>query len=269
MIAVIKSAGNAIVSPPARRGRAREVESEEYDEGRDNQAAIQSGRRDVVVLQPPAQVAALDEVVEDDAHGSPAEEDVNGRGGQQACAAVDDGRADVAPDGLGPASREQPADDRRGGPDEPEPLQRGIGRSVAEDAGRTDGSPDDRRREEDAPVGARVLVWLLGTAHVGDVVDCPVQDADLHNGRPNRGDELRGEHDARGHLHVVAELEILSEIEGLRHGDVSVILEHHHGQGPPRHHVADDELGQDVEAQLDVGDGLDETDGNEPDDGDQ
>lgn len=92
----------------------------------------------------------------------------------------------------------------------------------------------------------------------------PVHDDNLHDCRPHRGDELRGEHDTRGHFHVMSELQILSKVQGLSHGNIAIILEHHHGKGPARHHITNDELGKNVETELDVGDGLNDADGDNP-----
>lgn len=85
----------------------------------------------------------------------------------------------------------------------------------------------------------------------------------------------------------MAQLHIRHESQTLRHGNVCVIksgiqysvhqrfegkslltsirLEHHHGVWTSRQHVPNHELGKDVEANLDVGDGLHHTDGDHPD----
>ncbi|KAH6607395.1 hypothetical protein Trco_003708 [Trichoderma cornu-damae] len=241
-----------VVAPPLGPVGVGQVQGEEDEQRGYDEAAVQGGRRDVVVLQPPAGVPPPDEVVEGDAGEAPAEVDVDGGRGQQADAAEDDGGADVAPEGLGPAASQQPGGDGRDGADEPEPLQGGVEGAVAEDAGGADGAPDDGGRVEDAAAGARVVVLLVHGADVGDVAQGPVHDGNLHNGGPHGGDELRREHDAGGHLHVVAELEVLGKVQGLGHGDVAVVFEHHHGEGPAGNHVADDEFGEDVEAELDA-----------------
>ena len=67
----------------------------------------------------------------------------------------------------------------------------------------------------------------------------------------------------------MAHLQILGKVKGLRHADVAVVLEHHHGQGTAREHVSNDELGQNIKAKLNIGDGLDKPNGDEPDDGKQ
>lgn len=57
----------------------------------------------------------------------------------------------------------------------------------------------------------------------------PFEDADLHDAGPDGGDGLRHEHGSPWDLHVLAEFEILGEVEALSHGDIAVGLEEHHG----------------------------------------
>lgn len=83
----------------------------------------------------------------------------------------------------------------------------------------------------------------------------------MDKARHRGGDDLAQEHGARRHLHVVAKLEIGHEAERLRHGDVAKRLEEHEAEGAARLDVAVDELGQHVEANLRVGDGLDDANG--------
>ena len=78
---------------------------------------------------------------------------------------------------------------------------------------------------------------------------------------------MRQKHDAGRDLHVMAELKILSKIESLGHADVPIVLEHHHGEGASRNHVTNNKLCQHVEAELDIGNGLDKTNRDQPNDG--
>lgn len=59
------------------------------------------------------------------------------------------------------------------------------------------------------------------------------------------------------------ELHVLEEIQGLRHRDVAVRLEQHHGNRLSGKHVTDHELGQHVESELSVGDALYHADGHQ------
>jgi cobalamin-dependent methionine synthase I len=67
----------------------------------------------------------------------------------------------------------------------------------------------------------------------------------------------------------VTHLEILEEIQGLGHCNVTIGLEHHHGQWATWKHISDDELSDDVKTKLPVGDSLDHTDWDEENDWDQ
>lgn len=58
-------------------------------------------------------------------------------------------------------------------------------------------------------------------------------------------------------LHVVTELKVGRELQSLRHGDVPPGLEHHHRHGLPGERVANDQLSNNVEPDLLVGDRLD------------
>ena len=69
-------------------------------------------------------------------------------------------------------------------------------------------------------------------------------------------------------LHVVAKLEIRGELQSLSHRDVTPSLEHHHRDRMTRESVANDELGNNVEPDLLVGDSLDDADGDDVHEGD-
>lgn len=66
----------------------------------------------------------------------------------------------------------------------------------------------------------------------------------------------------------MAELEILRKVKRLRHANVAVVLEHHHGERAAGHHVTNDEFGKNIKTKLDVRDGLHDTDGDKPENGD-
>ena len=64
-------------------------------------------------------------------------------------------------------------------------------------------------------------------------------------------------------LHVMTKFEVGCKLQGLRHRDVAPGLEHHHSNRATRERITNDELGDDIEANLLVGDGLDNTDWND------
>ena len=66
----------------------------------------------------------------------------------------------------------------------------------------------------------------------------------------------------------MTELEVGSEEQRLRHRDVAPSLEHHHGDWATRESVADDQLSNNVETDLLVGNSLDDTNGDDVHEGD-
>ena len=66
----------------------------------------------------------------------------------------------------------------------------------------------------------------------------------------------------------MAKLEIRGELQSLSHRDVAPGLEHHHSDRMPGESVANDELGNNVEPDLLVGDSLNDADGDDVHEGD-
>lgn len=284
--------------PPTRHGRIGQIGRQDNHNRANRQPGIQTRRRDVVEPHPPPAVSVPDVLVEHVAHDPPREVVERGRRRDLAAAAEDEGRGQVAEVGLGEGAREAVEEDGRQGAREPEPLEVGVDGARGEDALGPDEPPDDGGVEEDAAVGAVEFVGLVLGADVGDgAAEGPFQDGDLHDAGPEGGDGLGHEHGAPGDLHVLAQFEVLGEVEALGHGDVAVGLEEHHGYRTAGLDVAGHELPvgsfvsrgsglegnaaskglegfgskdlrEDVEANLDAGHALDETDGDEPDDGD-
>ena len=71
------------------------------------------------------------------------------------------------------------------------------------------------------------------------------------------------------HFHVVIKFEVRSKLETLSHGDVSPSLEQHHTHRTTGKSVTDDKFGNDIETDLLVGDGLDDTDRDDVDEGNE
>jgi len=62
----------------------------------------------------------------------------------------------------------------------------------------------------------------------------------------------------------VTEFQVLAEVQGLSHSNVTIRLEHHHGNWVPGLDVTDYKLGKDVKTELNVGKGLDDADRDSP-----
>ena len=133
----------------------------------------------------------------------------------------------------------------------------------------TNNTPDDRRSSEDLSGVADEPGGLFRRAHARDVGKHPGLNAKLNGARNDCGNDLTDEHETRWDLHVVAELHVGSEGQSLRHGDVAVGLEQHHGQWATGQPVTDDQLSDDVETDLLVGDSLNHADRDSVDEGDE
>ena len=112
-------------------------------------------------------------------------------------------------------------DDGGDGANEEEEGKAVVHLAVRELALRTNDTPDDGRRAEDGRAGAGEAALGLARANALDVREQPRLHAKLHSAGDDGRNDLAPEHRARGDLHVVAELEILRELQGLSHGDVA------------------------------------------------
>lgn len=74
---------------------------------------------------------------------------------------------------------------------------------------------------------------------------------------------------SRRHLDVVSKLEILRVGDALKHGHAAEVLESHEGERETGLHIREDELGEDVEADLDICDSLDHANWYHPHNGDE
>jgi len=260
---------NVDVTPPLRRYLLSQDQAEENDNGRYEQTSVKTCRCDVVVLHPPSAKSSLNEEVEHRSGDTPAEVNVYCGRGNPSSSSKHEREGDVSQEGRRPFTGEEVGDERKGGTNEPVPLQVDVNLTRAKDTSRADGTPDDGGDVEDLSTWARVSVGLIISTDILNAAESPVVNGDLDNGGPEHSYALSSPHCAGRNLHVVTHLEILEEIQGLGHGDVTVTLEHHHGQWATWKHVSDNELGDDVKTNLPVGDGLDHTDRDEEDNWDQ
>jgi len=81
------------------------------------------------------------------------------------------------------------------------------------------------------------------------------------------GSSLSEEHDPRRDLHIVAKFQVTGEVEGLFRHDGSKHLEDHDGDRFFWNDVAGNELGEDVESQLLVGNRKEDAEGEDEDQG--
>jgi len=91
----------------------------------------------------------------------------------------------------------------------------------------------------------------------------PVKHGNLGERGDDGGDNLHAEQDARRDLHVVAKLQVGCELDTLGRGNVAVGNKDHVSDRTAREYGARDELADQVDAAVLVGDGHDDADGDE------
>ena len=210
------------------------------------------GGYSLVVLGPPAQVTSLDVVVEDVGDG--------------------DGRPNVAHVVRRPEGSAKQEDGN---------VEVGENLELLVEEVEGDGQDSAQREtpQEHIVDGARTehLLWTEGTPGEGSLDKRDVQGAKqesnpvagrshlvVENGRADEGGDegcphLAVECDPWSDVRIVGKLETLSEVEGLRGRDVSVRLEVVHSSGVTREPEATEELGNNLQDNLDIRDGHDDT----------
>lgn len=253
-------------APPAEALHPAGVyEDEEDNDDTESEARVEGGAEGHSVLAPPGVCAALDEVVEEEADEGP-DGEVEPRGGRDpAHGAKDDGQVDLADEAVLLAAAVEPGGDGQEGAEREAPDEGAVDCAGAKELAGPDDAPEDGAVEVDAGDGAGEAVDGLGGADAPDVGEHPVEDADLGDGGDERSGDLDGEHDARRDLHVVAELEVGGELDALGRGDVAIGDEDHVGDGAAGEGDAADELADEVDAAVLVGDGHDDAVGDEED----
>lgn len=98
--------------------------------------------------------------------------------------------------------------------------------SSAENFLRPDRAPEDGGGEEGVDARAREVVWLVGGADVGYLVDLEVEDARADECADKGCDHLREERMAGWDLDVVGKLEVVGESERVGAGYISISSHH-------------------------------------------
>jgi hypothetical protein len=99
------------------------------------------------------------------------------------------------------------------------------------------------------------VILLRWQADIRDLGHLVIENGCGDESRDECCPHLAVEGDPRSDVDVMCELEILSEVESLRGRDVSVSLEVVHGGGVTRVPETTEELGDDIQGNLDVRDG--------------
>ena len=131
----------------------------------------------------------------------------------------------------------------------------------------TKGSPKYGSGEERVDSGAGEPVLLVRRTDVGDLGHLVVENGGTDEGRHEGRDHLTVEGDPGWDVNVVREFEILGEVEGMGGRDVSVGLKVVHCGSVTGEPKASKQFGDDVQRNLNVRDGHDDTAGDTEDEG--
>ncbi|MQM14205.1 hypothetical protein Taro_047134 [Colocasia esculenta] len=261
------------------------LQREEQKHPHEGRPRIQRRRQHVVVPLPPPLAVPEHEVVEDGARHQPAR-DVGGRGRRHPGEAVgDDGYVDQGdPLLLRVHLAEHPHRHRQHGADEEQPHQVAVEAAVAEEPAGADEPPDDGGVEGDPVQGlsgcsastSHMFSMLSSIHHATERLTTPamtVPASYMGTEKATSGRVLRLWSDGglvpnaralqvfvrihlssvqapRGNFHVVAELQIGEEGEGVDGADSPIDLEEQIGDGLPGQDVADHKLCNDVVSRL-------------------
>lgn len=270
----VKSVGRVriyCIAPPrldrSRSDRAalRILQTEEDDDDRDGHTRIHSRRQDIVVLCPPTKVSPTDHELEDESDDKPGDVVDSRSRRNKTRSAEDDRNIDILEPRLGILLRQIPRNHRQHRSNKEEVRQRVINLSRRELSRRTDNTPDDTRGSKHLRARADESALLRLLTHPRDIAEHPRLHAKLGRPSDDGSNDLRREHRAGWELHVMTKLEVRCEGEGLKHGDVTPGLEQHHCDGTAGEGIADDELGNNVQTDLLIGDSLNHTNGNNVD----
>lgn len=171
----------------------------------------------------------------------------------------EDREVNVAEERAGVAASGVVEWERKEETNEEEPEKWRIELADGEESLRTDSSPKKRCIVEGSRRRANEEVLLIGCAQSLDVGNHPVLHAENNKATHDGSQHLRPEHGPWRDLHVVAKLQIDRERVSLSCSEVTVGLEDHHGGWPTRKCITDNELGQDVESDGLIGNGLNNT----------
>ena len=182
-----------IVEMASPESRPAEVTSGERTSVSDLQVVMGIQGR-TVVLRPPGEVPAADDVVEDEADDTPRDVVRRRCGRNETGASEDNGPVDVTDEGAREALLDEVRQDRDGSANEEEPHELVVQLAGRENARWADDAPDDGRGAEDGRVRAAEAVLLVRAADVVDVAEHPGLHTELDGTGDCGSDDLTPEH---------------------------------------------------------------------------
>jgi len=245
-----------------------ELEAEEYNNDRARQPSVESRGEYVIVLAPPGEMTSPNNVLEDESDKRPGYVVDRGRGRDGTGTREDDGEVDVLEDGIGVPPCDKVWNPRCDSSNKEEEGERVVELTLGELESWPNDAPDDRGGSEHLSGRADESVLLFRMAHSFDVGEHPSLNTELNGTSNDSRYDLTPEHGTRRNLHVVAKFEVTGESKRLSHGNVTPGLEHHHCDGMSGESITDDQFGDDVQADLLIGDGLDHANGDDVHEGD-
>ena len=156
-----------------------------------------------VVLRPPGEVAAADDVVEDERDDRPGDVVDRTRGRDVADAREDDGEVDVLDDAVRPLERDGVRRAWEEGADEEEVEKGVVHRSGTKESSRTDTTPEKCGSCKRRRTRTDESVFLVRRTEIGDVGEHPFLYTNSYEYRNNCCSDLSEEHDPRWDFHVV------------------------------------------------------------------
>lgn len=139
---------NGVAPPVEFDTTARKLEAEKDEDHANRYTGIKSGREQVVEAQPPAEMPAAHNILEDESSGEPRGVVDTGRGRESVGSVEEDGEVDVSQPGPWVTAGGIVEWEGEEESDEEEPEERRVDLADREEALRTDGTPDKGRGEE-------------------------------------------------------------------------------------------------------------------------
>lgn len=240
-------------------------EAEKDDNDAKGQARVECRAQRHGVFAPPGRGAPLQDVVEDVADEGP-DGEVEPRGRRDpGHGAKDHGQVDLADDAALLVAGVQPQRDGQQSTERETPHEGAVDGAGPEKLAGPYDTPQDGPVEVHPRNGTGEAVEGLGAADALDVGEHPVQDANLGDGRDERGDNLDEKHDSWRNLHVVAQFEIRRELDALRRGNITICDKNHVGDGTAGENNAANQLADQINATMLVRDCHDDAVWNEED----
>lgn len=263
----VESRVHDIITPPAWEVCVCQLQTQENDHQRVGQSDIQTGRERIVVLKPPVSKSLLDEDTEEHTDNTVSRVVVWGSWRNVTGTREEDRPVQPSNLRVWPFLQNQPVNNWQQSQKEKE-KSLVVDSTITEDSLWTNGTPNNRGVEEHSTVRTGVSTGLTSNTQVVNGTVRPSQNTNLDKGTPKGSQQLGTEQKTWRHLHVVTQLHVLGKSNSLVVGDVTEGLEEHHGQWLTWNHVTNNELGNDVQSHCDVGQRVNNTDGQQEDNGD-